>query len=118
MATKTDSEAVSIDDHLALQAQVDELKAALAKVQAHPAPAIVSTTPNGEHDLYTYTEGEFAQRGTGDKLKLKVVNDDPHGRKFHLKNKAKFFHAATVAELREHFDGDFSKFEPKPDPKK
>lgn len=106
-----DGDAPSIEDHLALQGQVEELKAALAKLtgaQASPSKPVQAW----DHDIDTYDQGEFEHRATGEKFKLKYVPDDQHGRPFHFKNEASTFQAATPAELDEHFVGNFSKWKP------
>ena len=109
------------EDRLAtLEKLLADQGAEIARLKTAPPPApLPATEPNGSHDLDAYTEGEFKQQGTGAKFQLKHVPDDVHGKTLHFKNKTHSFQASTAAEARQHFEGDFSKFEPKkPEPKK
>ena len=113
---------LTVEDRLALLEQrLAERDAEIERLKTTPPPPapLPSTEPDGSHDLDTYKEGEFKQQGTGAKFQLKHVPDDVHGKTLHFKNKTHSFQASTVAEARQHFEGDFSKFEPKkPEPKK
>ena len=101
-ASKNDPDAVSIEDHLALAQQVDELKAQLAKVTGIAGARPVPTEPN-RADLDSFDAGEYKHRESGEKFQLKVVKDDPQGRPHKLANDL-HFHECSEDDLRKEYD--------------
>ncbi len=97
---------LSKEAHEGIMARLAAAEARLSSIAAPPPPK-ESNGPDGSHDLHKYDEGELVSRADGKTTyKYKHVPDDPHGKPHKLKNKTHFFEAASVAELRAHFDGN------------
>ena len=84
------------------QAAHEELKATKPMIVVEK-PALPPVLTPKRADLDTHDAGEFTQRATGEKFKLKVVRDDPQGRTHKLANDL-HFHECTEAEMRKDFD--------------